>query len=1200
MPKQIYKIDQFHGGLNNNSDPRDIADNELSEATDVMVDSLGKIRLMGGTTAHAATSNPTVVINPGYGLFYFSHDRLEGNDAGAAAAETGADYLVLADTDTDTQFFIYERSAGETAWGGSPTAVIDLYTGGSGTTGVEPTFYAVDGGLRVSDGNFGANNTNKWYGYVKRYQFGDGVNGVDGLNSGTNGEEYDAWYSGDQAITALPMDSVYGHGGSRSPAIVDPVALRLYATIPSGKKHYRDVLNENVDIEATDKMLQIQVHFMSTTSLIADPDNAGGGEPGLENFCSPGDYIFIGGSSASPSNDGIYTVLKTRNLPGIDMLYVNETDFTIYNDDEIYLVNLSRMEWWDNDFQYLEVAMSTLYDDSEQESQLSVYGTPLAIEDMLSTGNLDLDDIVITPYVYTSASNTFGSTYPRVTGFKIYIRRSGPNGGTGDWYLFMQISIKEGAKIPEISDEYSMWYSALTSNDAWVSSWANGATTEDYHSFPSISTFLSESLVSDANEEINVDGYKTAVVANRMVYIGNIKQGGVVYGDKMIKSPVNKFDTFPESRTIEASVRDGDEIVKLEEYADRILQFKKNKMHLINISQEIEFLEDTFMHKGVSHPAATCKTDFGIAWVNKHGCYLYDGQNVVNLLEKDGMQIIKESDWESFTTDYSAIGYIPKKRQLLIIDSVNSEYSSGNRYLYDMVTQSWVKSEKTNIIQNPSFELEGGSPFLNWTESLGTFSTYDTFVDDTGIHKRGCEAFDNINDGGLPLLDNGTHICSTTATSGTGDDTLIVDVEVTTKRVAGITVNSGNRGDGYDDNDSIRCEVPAGPSTVTVTFDVDGLGGAYSTDGTYSDCATTKTEGAGDDNLLVDVTVASGEITDVVVGSASGTGYALNDTITISGLVAAGFESWANDDGTFDVASVGTAPEWTKGGTYKHDGTYSAKWEASSDQITSGNIISDTFNLTPSKTYTLSWWGRFSIDPEPTIRLYNTNDSHYLQSDMSFSDLSSFPQWSLFGDADTINTWHYYSLTFIVPSSYDATDGWNLGFYPTTTDDCDTWIDEVSLIEEGNANMTNIVADWNGDLIYAAAPGTMLKWDDTSDGTNSLSLNTKDIDFGQPGVRKKIYKVYITYKGTSDTNVDVFFDVDGGTALDKTFQNGTNFSSNQLAASATWAVAELKPTTSSETNNKKSFRLKFVSNGASASDFEINDISIVYRLKGIK
>ena len=37
MPKQIHNIQQFHGGLSSNSDPRDIDDSELSIATDVMV-----------------------------------------------------------------------------------------------------------------------------------------------------------------------------------------------------------------------------------------------------------------------------------------------------------------------------------------------------------------------------------------------------------------------------------------------------------------------------------------------------------------------------------------------------------------------------------------------------------------------------------------------------------------------------------------------------------------------------------------------------------------------------------------------------------------------------------------------------------------------------------------------------------------------------------------------------------------------------------------------------------------------------------------------------------------------------------------------------------------------------------------------------------------------------------------------------------
>jgi hypothetical protein len=147
---------------------------------------------------------------------------------------------------------------------------------------------------------------------------------------------------------------------------------------------------------------------------------------------------------------------------------------------------------------------------------------------------------------------------------------------------------------------------------------------------------------------------------------------------------------FPLNRLLEVSVRDGDEIVKLVEYADRLLQFKKKKMHLINISQEVEFLEDTFMHKGVLHPAATCKTDFGIAWVNRQGCYLYNGESIGNLLEKSGRKMIKDSDWNSFTTDNSIIGYVPKKRQLIVLKDCTAT-SVGDIYLFDMATQSWVK-----------------------------------------------------------------------------------------------------------------------------------------------------------------------------------------------------------------------------------------------------------------------------------------------------------------------------------------------------------------------------------------------------------------------------------------------------------------------------------------------------------------------------
>ena len=81
MPKEVHKIEQFHGGLSSNSDPRDIAESELSEATDIMVDELGKIRMMGSIGEHQGYTSDLshiISINSGYGLFQFSHDRLGG------------------------------------------------------------------------------------------------------------------------------------------------------------------------------------------------------------------------------------------------------------------------------------------------------------------------------------------------------------------------------------------------------------------------------------------------------------------------------------------------------------------------------------------------------------------------------------------------------------------------------------------------------------------------------------------------------------------------------------------------------------------------------------------------------------------------------------------------------------------------------------------------------------------------------------------------------------------------------------------------------------------------------------------------------------------------------------------------------------------------------------------------------------------
>mgnify|MGYP003138758546 FL=1 len=97
---------------------------------------------------------------------------------------------------------------------------------------------------------------------------------------------------------------------------------------------------------------------------------------------------------------------------------------------------------------------------------------------------------------------------------------------------------------------------------------------------------------------------------------------------------------------------------------------------------------------------------------------------------------------------------------------------------------------------------------------------------------------------------------------------------------------------------------------------------------------------------------------------------------------------------------------------------------------------------------------------------------------------------------------------------------------------------------------------------------------------------------------KKIYKVLVTYDtGNATSNVQVDYDVNGGTSYPYDFADGTNFSSTELASANGWAVAELKPDVGSEANNIKSFKLRFATDNTVPSGFRINDISIIYRGK---
>jgi hypothetical protein len=167
--------------------------------------------------------------------------------------------------------------------------------------------------------------------------------------------------------------------------------------------------------------------------------------------------------------------------------------------------------------------------------------------------------------------------------------------------------------------------------------------------------------------------------------------------------------------------------VALVEYADRILQFKKNTCYIINVSGNSEYLEAEHKFKGITNPGAACRTDYGVAWANQNGCYMYDGQQVTDLLEDQGMRKINQSTWSDFISaeNYHRIGFNPFKRQLIVLNGTNDSTVLDDAYVYDMVTKSWTFS--TNMVADG----DTGSNFINdpVDGSLLIYNETDTEID---------------------------------------------------------------------------------------------------------------------------------------------------------------------------------------------------------------------------------------------------------------------------------------------------------------------------------------------------------------------------------------------------------------------------------------------------------------------------------------
>ena len=227
---------------------------------------------------------------------------------------------------------------------------------------------------------------------------------------------------------------------------------------------------------------------------------------------------------------------------------------------------------------------------------------------------------------------------------------------------------------------------------------------EDLKDFNEVNSYESETMVSqdDGNSLAKLTArYKTSVVANNRLYVGNIMQNGKVMGDRLLKSPIGKYNLLPASNFIDVATNDGDEITALSFYKDKLLQFKKRKVFVINTSDDYEFLEDTFQDIGVKGQCSVVTTPNGVAWANKTGCYLYDGEELTNLIEgiipnSNDYASETHNTWnpgQSATNDSKyVIGYIEDRDSILVnfSDKKLSVVNYPLAAIYHFGTKSWT------------------------------------------------------------------------------------------------------------------------------------------------------------------------------------------------------------------------------------------------------------------------------------------------------------------------------------------------------------------------------------------------------------------------------------------------------------------------------------------------------------------------------
>ena len=726
----------------------------------------------------------------------------------------------------------------------------------------------------------------------------------------------------------------------------------------------------------------------------------------------------------------------------------------------------------------------------------------------------------------------------RLVGFRVYLLGSSSGSGsatkTGAAYLFATIDFRKHRGATIFNGTQIPWN---TASDERISKINLGIISE----VPEGQSYAA--IAGDGwynHDEVTIDAqYKTAVIANGRLYAGNIKQD--TDGDGQAELYDDKIIISPPFRydVLPATktlplAQDGQEIVKLAEINDKLLVFKQTMLYVIILDEEGERLEDSYEGLGVVKPNFVCRAPGNVIWANASGCWSFDGSQLVNLI-KDKIGL---NTWLDFTGKTGAlVGYSQ-------IDQTIIAYNSGTTYIYDIEKAAWTKSHVgTNVITNfVNWGWDSGALFFE-KDGLSTPAYIQTTASGSLTSPQKAIGSFKFTGGDLNLTSNPLKFRNANGTEKTISNGGSIS-SASVQETAEFLVDAINSYSNANDQSFIASHnIPIGHSSFNTNSDFQEM------------------------ELIAYITLEAKHYGTVYNQSTNASylgskGLYFGTSEGAGGL--SGFEVVQDIAGGINPAGRSVTFTPVPNGTTTAN-RWQIVWGRDLFRMFTGIAVNQIASKTAGQIAT-------ALFNDIKSRAGGESGGEYIDDVATVTDNSG----SLTIGDRLINV----SDPIITDGSYHGyTDGYEEGLSGLSMGSAISWPE--------NASIAKKYIPSNSDVFGGVKVGGTL-----------FQYQTKDFTFRNPGVRKKIYKIYVTYKSDNTSAVHPYYYVNGLTGISnrKIFGDGSALPST----SGEWNSIELKPAISSESDNIYSYTIEFKSQSKVDPSFAINDITIIFRVKSVK